>query len=107
MPSTTWSNDVDPIKTTIYGYQQSMAITLSHSKFRDFSSHTLTGRSFEILNLCKVLKNHEPVHVKHGKCTFLSRGEYPRMRTINLDLIMQKCSWVVQMIIVHKSLQTI
>ena len=23
-----------------------------------------------ILNLCTVLKNHEPVHGKHGKCIF-------------------------------------
>ena len=50
-----------------------------------------------------VFKNHEPVHVKHGKCIFVPQGEYSRMRTINLNLMMQKGSRVVQMIIAHKS----
>ena len=54
-----------------------------------------------------VLKNHEPVHVKHAECIFVSRGEYSRMHTENLDLIMQKDSQVVQIIIGHKSFQII
>ena len=43
------------------------------------------------------------MHVKHGKCIFVPQGEYSRMRTINLNLMMQKGSRVVQMIIAHKS----
>ena len=62
----------------------------------------LIGQSLEILNLCTVLKNHEPVHVKHGKCIFVPQGEYSRMRTTNLNLMMQKGSRVVKMIIAHK-----
>ena len=73
------------------------------SKLRHCSFHTLTGRSSEILNMCTVFKNHEPVHAKHGKCSFVPRGEYSRMRTINLDLIMQKGSRVYRMIIAHNS----
>ena len=42
----------------------------------------LIGRSLEILTLFTVLKNHEPVHVKHGKCNFVPRGNYSCMRTI-------------------------
>ena len=57
--------------------------------------------------MCTVLKNHEPVHVKHGKCIFVPQGEYSRMRTINLDLMMQKGSQVVQMIIAHKGFHII
>ena len=49
----------------------------------------------------------EPVHVKHEKCMFVSRGLYSRMRTINLDLIMQKCNRVIQMIIAHISFHII
>ena len=45
--------------------------------------------------------------MKHGKSIFVHRGEYPHMRTIILDLVMQKCSRVVQMIIAHKSFQVI
>ena len=41
--------------------------------------------------------------MRHGKCIFVPRGEYSRMRTFNLDLIMQKNSRVIQMIIAHKS----
>ena len=99
MTSIMWSNDVDPIKTTIFGFPK---VPL-HSKFRHFSFHKLIGRSLEIMNLCTVLKNHEPVHVKHGKCIFVPQGEYSRMRTTNLNFIMQKGSCVVQMIIAHKS----
>ena len=48
-------------------------------------------------------KNHELVHVKHEKCGFfLPRGVNSRMRTINLDLTMQKGSRVVPMMIVIK-----
>ena len=54
-----------------------------------------------------MLKNHEPVHVKHGKCIFVPQGEYSRMRTINLNLMMQKGSPVVQMIIAQKSFHMI
>ena len=46
-------------------------------------------------------KNHEPVHVKHGKCNFVPQGELLRMRTTNLNLMMEKGSRVVQMIIAH------
>ena len=34
--------------------------------------------------------------MKHGKCIFVPQGEYSRMRTTNLNLMMQKGSWVVQ-----------
>ena len=51
------------------------------------SSHKLIGRSLEILKLCTVLKNLEPVYVKHEKCIFVPQGEYSRMRTINLNLM--------------------
>ena len=61
----------------------------------------------EILKLCTVLKNHEPVHAKLGKCNFVPRGELPHMRTINLDFIVQKGSRVIQMIIAHKTFQII
>ena len=54
-----------------------------------------------ILNLCTVLKNHEPVNAKHGKCIFVPKGKYSHMRTTNLNLMMQKGSRVVQMIIAH------
>ena len=92
MTSNTRSNDVDLIKTTIYGptkingdYCRCMA-NLDISVF----IHST------ILNLCTVLKYHDPVNVKHGKCIFVPRGEYLRMCTINLDLIMQKGSRVVE-----------
>ena len=49
-----------------------------------------------------VLKNHEPVRVKHRKCIFVPHDVYSRMRTRHLNLIMQKGSRVVQMIIAHK-----
>ena len=65
------------------------------------------GRSSEILNLCTVLKNLEPVHVKHGKCIFVPKCDFSRMRIKNLNLMMQKCSRVVQMIIAHKSFHII
>ena len=60
-----------------------------------------------ILNLCTVLENHEPVHVKDGKCIFVPQGEHSRMRMTNLNLMMQKGSRVVQMIIAHKSFHVI
>ena len=104
MTSITWSNDVDPIKTTISVFQNQWRLLPLRSKFRHLSSHKLIGRSLEIiLNLCTVLKTHEPVHVKHGKCIFVPQGEYSRIRTINLNLMMQKGRRVVQMIIAHKS----
>ena len=34
------------------------------------------------LNPGIVLKNHELVHVKHGKCIFVFRSVYPRIRTV-------------------------
>ena len=34
---------------------------------------------------------------------FVPQGKYSGMRTTNLNLMMQKGSWVVQMIIAHKS----
>ena len=37
--------------------------------------------------------------VKHGKCISVPQGEHSRMCTKNLDLIMQKDSQVVQIII--------
>ena len=40
--------------------------------------------------------------MKHGKCIFVRQDVYSRMRTIKLDLLMQKGSRVVQMIIAHK-----
>ena len=49
------------------------------------------------------VENHESVHVKLGKCIFVPQGEYSRMRTTNLNLMMQKGSRVVQMINAHKS----
>ena len=54
--------------------------------------------------MCTVLKKKklEPVHVKHGKWISVLRAEYSRMSTINLDLIMQKGSRVVQIIIAQK-----
>ena len=55
-------------------------------------------------SMAMVLKNHKPVHVKHGKCSFVPRGEYSRRRTINLDLIKQQGGRVVQMVISHSSL---
>ena len=74
------------------------------SKFRDFSLHTITGRSFKILNVYMVMKNHEPVHVKHRKCIFVPPGEFLCMCIKHYDLIMQKDS---QIIIRHKSFQII
>ena len=96
----TSSNDVDPIKMTIFGFR----LLPLRSKLRHFSFYNLTGWSLEISNLCTVLKNHEPVHVhvKHGKCIFVPQSEYSRIRTINLNLITQKGGRVVQMIIAHK-----
>ena len=44
-------------------------------------------RDFEFVH---GFENHEPVHVKHGKCMFVPRGENLSMRTINFDLITQK-----------------
>ena len=103
MTSMTWSNDVDSIKMTIFRFPKSMAITAVHSKFRHFSFHKLIGGSLEILNLCRVLKKHEPVHAKHGKCIFVPRGKFLRMRTTNMNLVMQKGSRVVHMLIAHKN----
>ena len=45
--------------------------------------------------------------MKHGKCIFVPHDVYSRMRTTNLNLIMQKSSRVVQMIIAHKSFNII
>ena len=45
--------------------------------------------------------------MKHEKCIFIPQGEYSRMRTINLNLMMQKRSRVVQMITAHKSFHII
>ena len=70
MTAITWSNDVDPIKTTILGFQNSWLLLPVPNKFKHFSFYKLIGRSLEILSLCTVLENHEPVHVKHGKCIF-------------------------------------
>ena len=58
------------------------------------------------MNLSTELKTHEPVHVKHGKCIFVPKGEHSRMRTTNLNLMMQKGNRVVQMIITIKSCHT-
>ena len=41
--------------------------------------------------------------MKHVKCIFVFQGEFSRMRTTNLNLMMQKGNRVVQMIIAHKS----
>ena len=41
------------------------------------------------------------MHVKHGKCIFVPQGENSRMCTISLNLMMQKGSRVIQMIVVH------
>ena len=43
--------------------------------------------------------------MRHGKCTFVPRDKYLRMSTINSELIIQKGSRVVQMIIAHKNFQ--
>ena len=59
------------------------------------------------MNSRTVLKNHEPVHEMHGKCVFVPHDVYSRMRTTNLNLIMQKGSRAVQMIIAHKSFHII
>ena len=104
-------NDVDHVvkwrwsdkKRRFSGFQNQWRLVQLRSKSRHFSFHKLIGRSLEILNLCTVLKNHEPVHVKYRKYIFVSQGEYSRMRTTNLNLMMQKGSRVVQMIIAHKS----
>ena len=61
-------------------------------------------RDFEFVH---GFENHEPEHVKLGKCIFVPQGEYSRMRTINLDLIIQKGSRVVQMIIAQKRFHNI
>ena len=45
-------------------------------------------------------------HVRHRKCIFVPREKYPRMHTKNLDLIMQKGSRFVQMIIGHNYFYT-
>ena len=54
MTSITWSNDIDPIKTTIFGHPKSMAITAPlHSKFSHFSFYKLIGgvfRDFEFVH---------------------------------------------------------
>ena len=65
MTSATSSSAVVAIKTTDLRVPKPMAIPDIHSKLRHFSSRTLTGRSFKILNVCIVLKNHKPVYVKH------------------------------------------
>ena len=85
MTSTTMSNDVDLIKSTINEYQKSIAIIAVVQQKTHFSFHTLTGRSSETLNLCMVLINHEPGHVKnrHRNIFLYLRGDYSRMRTIN------------------------
>ena len=41
--------------------------------------------------MCTVLKKHEPVHVKQGKCIFVPQGEFSRMRTTNLTLMRKSC----------------
>ena len=40
--------------------------------------------------------------MKHGKCRFVPHDVYSRMRTTNLNLMMQKGCRVVQMLIAHK-----
>ena len=40
--------------------------------------------------------------MKQGKCIFEPKGEHSRMRTTKLDLMMQKGSRVVQMIMAYK-----
>ena len=80
-----------------------MAITAVAKQFRHFSFYKLIGGSLEVLNSCMVLKHHEPVHVKHGKCIFVAQGRYLCMCTTNLNFVMQKASRVVQIISAHKS----
>ena len=63
--------------------------------------------TFQDFECVMVLKNHEWVHVKHGKCIFVPQGEYSCILTENLGLIMQKYSQVVQKIIRLKSFQII
>ena len=79
----------------ILGFPKSML----SKKFRHFSFHKLTRRSLEILNLYTVLKNHER---EARKMHFVPQGEFSRMRTTNLNLMMQISSPVVQIIIAHK-----
>ena len=53
MASITWSNDVDPIKTTIYGYQKSMAITAVAWQIWTFQfsyTHRAIFRDFEFVH---------------------------------------------------------
>ena len=89
------------------GFQNQWRLLPLRSKFRHFSFHKLIGRSLEILNSCTVLKNHEPLHVKHGTCIFVPHDVCLRMRTTNLNLMMQKGNRVVQMITAHKSFHII
>ena len=52
MTSITWSNDVNPIKTTIFRFPKSMAITPLRSKFRHFSFHKVEAvfRDYKFLH---------------------------------------------------------
>ena len=58
-------------------------------------------RDFEFVH---GVEKSEPVHGKQGKCIVVPQGEYSRMRTTNLNLMMQKGCRAVQMIIAHKGL---
>ena len=64
-------------------------------------------RSFKILNVCMVLKNHYHVHVKGGKSIFVPRSDNMCICTEILDSTMQKVSPDSLMIIWHKSNQII
>ena len=57
-------------------------------------------RDFEFVHGVEKLRARER---EARKCIFVPQGEYLRMRTTNLNLMMQKCIRVVQMIIAHKS----
>ena len=98
-----WSDKKDDFRVSKNQWQ----LLPLRSKVRHSSFHKPIRRSLEILNLCMVLKNHEPVHVKHGKFIFVPEGEFSRMRTTNLNLMMQKGCLVVQMIIAHKGFHII
>ena len=78
MTSIMFSSDVDTTQ------MPDCSLLAFRHKLRHFTWHTLTRRPFNFLNACMVLINNELVHVKHGKCIFVLRSAYPRVRTITL-----------------------
>ena len=96
------------IKTSIFRVLKINANFQALSRgFQHWYCHTLIGRSSKNWIVWIVLKNFEPAHSGHGKCSFVPWGVFPCMRTKISDLITCKDLQVILMMIGLKSFHII